>query len=75
MGRASSDVGLMFIAYNLRRIGNILTREVLKEYLRILVSSILGIFDLCGLFIMRFVRLLPAEYKLPVENSRRLRWT
>jgi transposase len=75
ISRASSDVGFMFIAYNLRRIGNILTREVLKEYLRILVSSILGIFDLCGLLIMRFVRLLPAEYKLPVENSRRLRWT
>jgi transposase len=36
--RASSDVGLMFIAYNLRRIGNILTRDVLKEYLRVLLS-------------------------------------
>jgi len=38
MSRASSDVGLMFIAYNLRRIGNILTKDRLKEYLRILVS-------------------------------------
>jgi transposase len=38
MERASSDVGFMFIAYNLRRIGNILTRDRLKEYLRILVS-------------------------------------
>jgi transposase len=37
MNRASSDVGLMFIAYNLRRIGNILTRDRLMEYLRILV--------------------------------------
>jgi hypothetical protein len=27
----------MFIAYNLRRIGNILTRDQLREYLRILV--------------------------------------
>ena len=36
--RASSDVGFMFIAYNLRRIGNILTMNVLKEYLRMLVS-------------------------------------
>jgi transposase len=41
MNRASSDVGLMFIAYNLRRIGNILTRDRLKEYLRILVSLFL----------------------------------
>jgi len=34
MSRGGSDVGFMFIAYNLRRIGNILTREVLREYLR-----------------------------------------
>jgi hypothetical protein len=38
MSRASSDVGFMFIAYNLRRIGNILTRDRLMEYLRMLVS-------------------------------------
>jgi transposase len=37
VSRASSDVGFMFIAYNLRRIGNILTRDQLREYLRILV--------------------------------------
>lgn len=42
IGRAGSDVGLMFIAYNLRRIGNILTPEVLKEYLRILASCFLS---------------------------------
>jgi len=41
--RASSDVGLMFVAYNLRRIGNILTRDQLKEYLRILLSLFLAI--------------------------------
>ena len=43
--RASSDVGFMFIAYNLRRINNILTRDRLKEYLRILLSMFLTIFD------------------------------
>jgi transposase len=42
MERASSDVGFMFIAYNLRRIGNILTRDRLKEYLRILVFLFLN---------------------------------
>lgn len=42
MNRASSDVGFMFIAYNLRRIGNILTRDRLIEYLRILVSVFLS---------------------------------
>jgi len=39
MKRASADVGFIFIAYNLRRIGNILTLNVLKEYLRMLVSG------------------------------------
>src|SRR5665647_1795303 len=43
--RAGSDVGFMFIAYNLRRIGNILTMNVLKEYLRILVSLFLTVLD------------------------------
>ncbi len=46
IGRASSDVGFMLIAYNLKRIGNILTRDVLKEYLRILVSMFLTVFEL-----------------------------
>jgi hypothetical protein len=44
--RAGSDVGFMFIAYNLRRIGNILTKDVLKEYLRMLVSLFLAVFGL-----------------------------
>jgi transposase len=44
--RASSDVGFMFIAYNLRRIANILTPDVLKEYLRILLSSFLSVLGL-----------------------------
>ena len=46
ISRASSDVGLMFIAYNLRRIGNILTLEVLKEYLKAVASIY---FDILGL--------------------------
>ena len=37
MKRASADVGFMLIAYNFRRIGNILTKDRLREYLRILV--------------------------------------
>jgi len=44
ISRASSDVGFMFIAYNLRRIGNILTRDQLIEYLRVLVSTFLSKF-------------------------------
>jgi len=44
MSRASSDVGFMFIAYNLKRIGNILTKERLIEYLKILVKLIFDLF-------------------------------
>jgi transposase len=44
--RASSDVGLMFIAYNLKRIANILTRDRLREYLQILLSLFLTFLDL-----------------------------
>jgi transposase len=41
---AGSDVGFMFIAYNLRRIVNILTIDCIKEYLRILFSMFLDLF-------------------------------
>ena len=44
ISRASSDVGLMLVAYNLRRIVNILTIDCLKEYLRILFSMFLDPF-------------------------------
>ena len=46
VARASSDVGLMFIAYNLRRIGNILNIDVLKEYLKAIASLCFGILGL-----------------------------
>jgi transposase len=52
MARAGSDVEFMFIAYNLRRISNILTREMLLEYLRILV---LMFFDLFGINFRQFI--------------------
>lgn len=43
--RASSDVGFMFTAYNLRRIINILGQEVFKKYLRMLILHIFQIFE------------------------------
>jgi len=46
--RASADVGFMFIAYNLRRIMNILGPEVFKKYLRMLVFIFLQIFYAIG---------------------------
>lgn len=49
--RAGSDVGFMLIAYNLRRIGNILTANVLREYLMILSAAFLGILSLLETFL------------------------
>ena len=46
ISRASSDVGFMFIAYNLRRIVNILSRDRLKEYLGMLLLPFSTISDL-----------------------------
>jgi transposase len=43
INRAGSDVGFMFIAYNLRRIISILGKDQLMEYLRILASLFLTI--------------------------------
>ena len=43
INRASADVGFMFIAYNFRRIINILGHDLLKEYLRILISLFLPV--------------------------------
>lgn len=40
--RASSDVGLMFVAYNIRRIINILGKNELKKYLEQVVFSFLN---------------------------------
>jgi transposase len=41
--RASSDVGFMFIAYNLRRIISILGKDQMMKYLRILISLFLTV--------------------------------
>jgi transposase len=52
--RASADVGFMLVAYNLRRIGNILTSKVLKEYLEMLISLFLAIFGLTEAVLRHF---------------------
>jgi transposase len=44
--RAESDVGLICIAYNLRRIMNILAPEMLKTYLSIVFSAFVRLFAL-----------------------------
>lgn len=40
--RASTDIGFMFIAYNIRRIINILGRDELRKYLEVLVLLLLN---------------------------------
>jgi transposase len=71
MNRASADVGFMFIAYNLRRIGNILTMNVLKEYLRMLVSLFFSISAYFRRKISRFGTLVSREiiYHWQIELS------
>jgi hypothetical protein len=39
MKRASADVGFMFIAYNLRRLMNIIDKNLLRKYLQELAFS------------------------------------
>lgn len=71
--RASADVGFMLIAYNFRRIGNILTHDRLKEYLRILV---LLFFTLSASFkrkTSRFATIFFREIFLTGENQLSLR--
>jgi hypothetical protein len=54
--RAEADVGLMFVAYNLRRIFNILDKNELKEYLKILIACFLMIISLISAKIKRFTK-------------------
>ena len=54
MQRAGADVGLMFVAYNLRRIINILGKEAFKEYFSTLACSLLLIFGHIRAIIKRF---------------------
>ena len=41
--RASADIGLVMVAYNLRRIMNIVGKEAIKDYLAEIVNTIFGV--------------------------------
>jgi transposase len=69
IARAGSDVGFMLIAYNLRRIANILTPEVLKEYLRMLVSLFYGLFAHIEAIFAPSVGFEPSIIKLKFKNQ------
>jgi transposase len=52
--RASADVGFMFIAYNFRRLINILGQDMFKKYLKMLFLYYLRIFGAIGLKNLKF---------------------
>ncbi len=54
-------VRFMCITDNLWRIGNILTRDVLKEYLRVLLSLFLGIQGLTEAVLMNYEPIMEPE--------------
>ena len=66
--RAGADVGLMFVAYNLRRLINILGKKVVKEYFRTFACSFLLIFGQIRANLNRFeasrsgIQYLPALF-------------
>ena len=64
--RASSDVGFMFIAYNLRRLMNILDTEMLKKYLRILVLRFVQLFNFISLQKLKYSKqfFLPKVFQI-----------
>lgn len=69
--RAGSDVGFMFIAYNLRRILNLVDTEMLKKYLRILILLLLQFIDSVRLQKLKYNKLifLLKIFQLNFENS------
>lgn len=55
-GRASADAGLMFTAYNFRRIMNIIDKAELKKYLEVLVSLTFAMYCQIRIKMSRFER-------------------
>jgi transposase len=68
VSRAASDVGFMFIAYNLRRIISILGKDKLREYLGILSALFSAIFDHLRSILISSQVLIPAKVGLQGKN-------
>jgi hypothetical protein len=69
--RASADVGFMFIAYNLRRIINILGIDAFRNYLKTLGFSFLILFALVKAIISHFKRFIFSENYISKYNYHR----
>ena len=67
--RAGADVGLMFIAYNPRRVMTILTGDELREYLRIQLKMLSGPFKPIRSKISQFIRLLFPDWIFGILNN------
>jgi len=65
--RAGADVGLMFTAYNLRRIINIIGKDVFKEYLILLVFPFLLVFRHFNTILSRFMESVFADNIFPLN--------
>jgi transposase len=67
--RASADVGFMMIAYNLKRIINILGKDIFREYLQKVLNIIFHIFGLIWLKkidfkgLKKYVKIMRLNYK------------
>jgi len=72
--RASADVGLMFIAYNIRRIINIIGKNELKKYLEVLILLFLYIQSQTRAILSRFntcnflYKIITQFIKVPVNR-------
>jgi transposase len=68
--RASADVGLMFIAYNLRRLMNILDKNTFKQYLKELANAFLSLTALQKVFVVPFhLATFPLIFSLPRNKA------
>ena len=66
MKRAGADVGFMFVAYNLRRLMNIIDKTVLTKFLQELVISFLEILASPEAIILKIRRIF--SYPTPFQN-------
>ncbi len=68
INRAEADIGLIFTAYNLRRLMNILGKEKMKEYIKTVIFLLIREFRNIGFKISRFTQIyFPNNF--PYQNQ------
>ncbi|RTY82678.1 hypothetical protein EKL99_08215 [Flavobacterium sp. ZB4P23] len=60
--RAAADVGLIFTAYNLRRIFNLIDHNLLKQYLRILALYFVMLRAILTLYTDCFILIIISDF-------------